>query len=280
MNILLCNDDGINAPGIVALHDALIDRHGDLGGPICGVDGQVGTVTVVAPLTVQSATGHGITFRQPLMIRQVDVHEKMVGVAVDGRPADCVKVACSEIWRSKFGPGSKPDLVVSGMNMGANVGINVLYSGTCAAAIEGAFLGIPSVAVSLHLGRGRTLWRLAAARARRVIERLIASNELTMRTQRGSCVNVNIPITESAVPEPTVAVGCMNTHGMIDAYQRNVNPAGETYFWSSGQPMDFHGTEAGSDVQLLFEGKIVVTPLIFDLTDHSRLGELRAKVEG
>ena len=136
MRILLTNDDGIHAPGIEAMHKAL--------------EG-LGEVMTVAPLTVQSATGHGITFHEPLMCEEVVVNDEMTGLAVDGRPADCVKVALRALWQKRFGEGSTPDLVVSGMNSGANVGINVIYSGTVAAAVEAAFLGVPAIAVSLHI---------------------------------------------------------------------------------------------------------------------------------
>ncbi|MBY0308705.1 MAG: 5'/3'-nucleotidase SurE [Phycisphaerales bacterium] len=267
MRILLCNDDGITAQGIVAMHDALTDPEGLFGGPL-------GEVFVVAPLTVQSATGHGVTFREPLMTAQVDVNEGMSGVAVDGRPADCVKLALAELWPERFGAGSRPDLVVSGMNMGANVGINILYSGTCAAAIEAAFLGVPSVAVSLRIDGGRPRYDVAAGYARRVLERLLAGGPLAPHT----CLNVNIPITESDGPMPAVAAASMNTHGMIDAFTRNKNPLGQTYFWSSGQPMEFHATEAGSDVQALAERKITVTPLKFDMTDHGRMSEVAQRL--
>lgn len=263
MRILLCNDDGITAQGIVALHDALVDAGGQFGGPI-------GEVFVVAPLTVQSATGHGVTFREPLMVAPQDVNERMSGVAVDGRPADCVKLALAELWPQRFGAGTRPDLVISGMNMGANVGINVLYSGTCAAAIEAAFLGVPSIAVSLHIHASRPDYDAAAGYARRVIEKLLAGGPLAAH----QCVNINIPITEREGPMPPVVAATMNTHGMIDAFTRNVNPMGQTYYWSSGQPMEFHATEAGSDVQALMERKITVTPLRFDMTDHARMEEM------
>jgi 5'-nucleotidase len=223
---------------------------------------------------VQSATGHGVTFRQPLMIAPTDVNERMSGIAVDGRPADCVKLALTELWPARFGAGTRPDLVISGMNMGANVGINILYSGTCAAAIEAAFLGVPSVAVSLHIGASRPSYDVAAGWARKVIERLLASGPLSAH----ECLNINIPITEREGPMPPVAATAMNTHGMIDAFTRNVNPLGQTYFWSSGQPMEFHSTEAGSDVQGLMERKITVTPLRFDMTDHARMGELAKRL--
>ena len=113
MRILLTNDDGIHAPGIEAMHRAL--------------DG-LGEIVTVAPLTVQSATSHGITFHEPLMANEVVVNAQMKGTAVDGRPADCVKLALRELWPSWFGADSRPDLVVSGMNSGANVGINIIYN--------------------------------------------------------------------------------------------------------------------------------------------------------
>lgn len=263
MRILLCNDDGVTAQGIVALYDALTDTSGHFGGPL-------GEVFVVAPLTVQSATGHGVTFREPLMVAPSDVNERMSGIAVDGRPADCVKLALAELWPARFGAGTRPDLVVSGMNMGANVGINVLYSGTCAAAIEAAFLGVPSIAVSLHIGASRPDYDVAAGWARKVIERLLASGPMGAH----ECLNINIPITEREGPMPEVVAATMNTHGMIDAFIKNVNPLGQTYYWSSGQPMEFHATETGSDVQGLMERKITVTPLRFDMTDHARMSEV------
>lgn len=264
MRILLCNDDGVTAQGIVALHDALT------GGP----RGPLGEVFVVAPLTVQSATGHGVTFREPLMVTTTDVNERMTAVAVDGRPADCVKLALAELWPARYGKGSRPDLVISGMNMGANVGINVLYSGTCAAAIEAAFLGVPSVAVSLHIGTSRPRYDVAAGFARTVIEKLLAGGPL----EAHRCINVNIPITERPGPIPPVVVTTMNTHGMVDSFQANVNPLGQTYYWSSGQPMEFHATEPGSDVQALMDRQITVTPLKFDMTDHRQTADLRARL--
>ncbi|MBZ0171614.1 MAG: 5'/3'-nucleotidase SurE, partial [Phycisphaerales bacterium] len=139
MRILLTNDDGIRAPGLIALHDALRETLTDT----------ITDLVVVAPLTVQSATSHGVTFHEPLMTRTVRASATVTGTAVDGRPADCTKLALTNLWPERFGEGSRPDLVVSGMNMGSNAGINVIYSGTVAAAIEAAFMGVPSIAVSM-----------------------------------------------------------------------------------------------------------------------------------
>lgn len=249
MRILLTNDDGIHAPGILALYDAIAS---------------LGEVFIAAPLTVQSATGHGITFRQPLIIKDLEPRPGLRGIAIDGRPADCVKLAVADLWPQKFGKGSRPDLVVSGMNMGANVGINVLYSGTVAAALEAAFLGLPALAVSLHHGNSSPRYDIAARHARAVIDRILAAGGV----KPGHCLSLNVPITECEGPTPPVAVCPMNTHGLVDAYQRSTNPLGETYFWSAGTPMGFHATEPGSDVQSLVEGKITVTPLKFDLTAY------------
>lgn len=260
MRVLLTNDDGIHAPGIVALHAALLG----------GASPIASDVMTVAPLTVQSAAGHGITFRQPLITKTVRINPAMEGVAVDGRPADCVKVALSVLWPERFGAGSRPDLVVSGMNMGANVGINVIYSGTVAAALEAAFLGVPSIAVSLHHGTGAPLYSLAAERAALVMRRVLAAG-----LRAHECININVPRTETPGPQPEAVVCPMNTHGLVDAYQRNVNPLGEVYYWSAGTPMEFHQTEPESDVQQVGERRITVTPLRFDLTDHATLGRWR-----
>ena len=179
MRILLTNDDGIRAPGIVAMHDALTDRWGVFGGFI--EDKTAGAVsrsprTVVypiAPLTVQSATSHGVTFHTPVRGKEEQVNELMTGIGVDGRPADCVKLALAGLWPDRFGPGERPELCISGMNAGANCGINVIYSGTVAAAIEAAFLGVPSIAVSMMLGKGKPRFDVGATWARRVIEMLL-----------------------------------------------------------------------------------------------------------
>src|SRR5262245_49221719 len=128
MHILLTNDDGIYAPGLEAMHDALA---------------LLGTVDVVAPIVEQSGVSHSITYLEPLIVQEIHRGGKLFGRAVGGSPADCVKLAVLELCRTP------PALVVSGINAGANAGINVLYSGTVAGAIEGAFFGITSVAVSL-----------------------------------------------------------------------------------------------------------------------------------
>lgn len=323
MRILLTNDDGIRAPGIVALHDALMDtipgHEGTLGGPISVAGTPIELVYTVAPATVQSATSHGVTFHEPLMVEPARIRGRMNGAAVDGRPADCVKLALSEIWPGEFGAGSRPDLVVSGMNAGANCGINVIYSGTVAAAIEAAFLGIPSIAVSLHLGKASTRFDVGAIHARRAIETLLAGG----LPNPHEVLNLNVPRCEDPIddtPEaraeadqqrtsaglPTnfdqsdtrvtrqgqddahpadpnerlpIVVCPMNTHGHVDKFEGRVSPGGRSYYWAAAGGMDFQDTEAGTDVDWLFRRAVTVTPLRYDLTNEASIDRW-AKVAG
>lgn len=262
MRVLLTNDDGIRAPGIRAMFDALTTAEGGFEGPFAD------EIWPVAPLTVQSATSHGVTFHTPLMVSDERLSASMAGVAVDGRPADCVKLAITSLWPERFGAGSLPDLVISGMNAGANVGINVIYSGTVAAAIEAAFLGVPSIAVSLHLGSGRANFAMAARWARRAIERIILGG----LPEPHACINVNIPLCEvEDGPMPRIVVCPMNAHGLVDSYERRFAPSGEPYYWATGSGFEFRTAEPGTDVEALVDRAITVTPLRYDLTDHKAL---------
>jgi 5'-nucleotidase len=261
MRILLTNDDGIDAPGIVALFDALAG---------------LGEVIPIAPKTVQSATSHGITFSQPLMSEEVVVNERMKGIAVDGRPADCVKVALRAIWQERFGAGSRPDLTISGMNAGANVGINIIYSGTVAAAVESAFLGVPAIAVSLSIGdRARTCFPRAAQIARQAIDRV-----LEYELEAHSVININIPRTESAdAPIPEMRIVEMNAAPGTDGYERRANPSGQVYYWASGSGLEFTHTAPESDAEAMDEGFVTITPLTYVMTDHPRLQIWRERLK-
>src|SRR3954466_4858794 len=166
--ILLTNDDGITAPGLVAMYRHLTN---------------LGEVQVVAPETVQSATGHGITLSAPLLTSKVDVENPFPAIPSAGSPADCVKLAISQLTPRR------PDLVISGINSGANVGINVIYSGTVAAAIEAAFLGLPAIAFSLYLKRDIPPdYARTAVLARRCIDQIVSAG-----LRGGQVVSVNIP---------------------------------------------------------------------------------------
>lgn len=269
VRILLTNDDGIRAPGIEAMHEALLEWGRSSATPL--------EVFTVAPQTVQSASAHGVTFHTPIMIREERVSPTMVGVAVDARPADCVKLAISNIWPEKHGRGSRPDLVISGLNSGANCGINVIYSGTVAAALEAAFLGVPSIAMSLMLGSGRPRYDVAARWACKAVEGLMSVGKMRAH----ECVSVNVPPVEEdggVARLPGVVVCPMNTHGLVDQYERRVSPIGEVYYWAAGHGLDFHGTEKGTDVDHLLQGRITVTPLMYDLTRHGMLEDMRVRL--
>ena len=261
MRILLTNDDGIQAVGFRSLHAAL--------------EG-LGELVPIAPLTVQSATSHGITYHDPLFVEDVDVAGRFVGTAVDGRPADCVKLAITTLWEERFGKGERPDLTISGLNSGANIGINVLYSGTVAAAMESAFLGVPSIAVSLLIAdKSATEWSRAAALARIFIDRI-----LDLGLESHDVVNLNLPRTETPdLPVPDLRVVPMNTAPLAEHYEHRTSPAGQQYYWEAGTGLNFEHTAAGSDVEAIFEGAATVTPLSFDMTSTDRMDSMKKGLE-
>jgi 5'-nucleotidase len=250
MRILLTNDDGIYAPGLRALRHELK---------------QLGTVTVVAPATEQSAAGHSVTLLNPVLVSEVfeDDGTTFIGWAVEGRPADCVKLALLELLPEL------PDVIISGMNAGSNAGINVLYSGTVAAAVEGAFFRRTAIAVSLEYDKKITDYAGGARLARRVIEQILAKDP-----PQGSLFNVNLPVLERG-PVRGVKVLPQNVSPYQEKFDRRVNPRGRTYFWADPE---FRCPEPhpDTDVTALAEGYVTVTPLKFDLTDHARLAELQA----
>ncbi len=248
MRILLTNDDGVYAPGLRALRKELL---------------KLGHVTVVAPATEQSAVGHSITLLTPLLVQEVrDDDQHPIGWAVEGRPADCVKLALMELL------AEEPDLVVSGLNAGSNAGINVLYSGTVAAAIEGAFFGRTSVAVSLEYTRPAPLdFPRAADLARRVIEQIVEH-----RPAPGSLFNVNIPSFDRG-PVRGVRVVPQNVAPYLETFDRRQDPRGRTYFWSN-PGLTCPEPHPDTDVIALEEGYIAVTPLQFNLTRAKQLSEM------
>jgi len=249
VRILLTNDDGIYAPGLRALRSELL---------------KIAQVTVVAPATEQSAAGHSVTLLTPLLVGEVfeDDGKTFVGWAVEGRPADCVKLALLELLPQP------PDLIVSGMNAGSNAGINVLYSGTVAAAIEGAFYRHTAIAVSLEYDKKIYDFPTAARYARQVIEQVLAQSP-----PRGSLFNVNIPVLEHG-PIRGVKVMPQNVSPYTEKYDRRVNPRGRTYFWT-GPDFACPDPQPGTDVTALRESYITVTPLQFDLTDHSKVEPMK-----
>ena len=209
---------------------------------------------------MQSATGHGITLSAPLLTSKVTIADGFSGIAVDGRPADCVKLAVAQLLPEKV------DLVVSGINAGANVGINVIYSGTVAAAIEAAFLGLPSVAVSLYLRANiPTDFQRAAVLAKEAID-LVLSKGL----EAGHVATINIPALRSGEQSAGTRFVRQCTRPWIDNYERRQDPRGRDYFWNSSV-FSLVESEESTDMAALRDGYVTITPLCFDLTDHTLL---------
>ncbi|NSW85245.1 MAG: 5'/3'-nucleotidase SurE [Syntrophobacteraceae bacterium] len=246
MRVLLTNDDGIYAKGIESLYIALSRDH---------------AVTVVAPETEQSAVGHAITWLDPLRVTPVNRNGHFFGHALNGTPADCIKIAIAELLPSP------PDVVVSGINMGANVGVNVIYSGTVSAATEAAILGIPAVAVSIDSFSPRDF-----SSATEFIPRLLKAIEKEGMPP-GVCLNVNVP----DVPAEEVS-GIRITHQgrmkCVEKYDRRVDPRSHVYYWlcnSAIQP----DLDPSADSSALAEKYISITPIHHDLTHYGMIDVLK-----
>lgn len=246
MRILLTNDDGVFAPGLQALEQQL--RH-------------LGEVHVIAPATEQSGVGHSITFLTPLVPKSIRRDGRHWAWAVEGSPADCVKLAIAELLRE-----TPVDLVVSGINSGLNAGINVLYSGTVAAAIEGAFFGVTSVAVSLEYDEDAD-YQSAAVIARNVIGGLVRQPSAT-----GKLFNLNIPTAATDSPKD-VRVVPMGLAQYGREYEKRQDPGGRDYYWALWSEPDQPPPES-ADVTELRQGNVTVTPLQFDLTEKKLLDEM------
>ncbi|MFP4085524.1 MAG: 5'/3'-nucleotidase SurE [Desulfobacteraceae bacterium] len=246
MKILLTNDDGIYAPGLHALYEALQPDH---------------QTFIVAPESEMSAVGHAITLSTPIRVKEVNRGGVFYGYAVIGTPADCVKIACQELL------DSPPDMVLSGVNLGANVGVNILYSGTVSAATEGAFLGIPSAAISLNTLKNPD-FSFAARFSKTVIQyiRKIGLSD-------GSALNVNIP----ALPPHEIAGICLARQGTSrfeERFEKRNDPRGTVYYWLTGEKFIENGNP-DNDSAALQKNMITITPIHYDLTCEEELERLK-----
>lgn len=247
MRILLTNDDGVYAPGIAALRTALE---------------AIGDVRLISPATEQSGVGHTITFLEPLVCKEIYDGDELYGIAVEGSPADCVKLGVSVLIEEPV------DLVISGINGGLNAGINVLYSGTVAAAIEGAFFRINSFAVSLEYDPHAdfvTAAKIAVPLIQQILLRKAGQPQL---------YNINIPT--AAVESyrngnlPQVHVVPMGVERYGEHYIKRQDPKGRDYYWATNDPPPKR-TDHPTDLTRLADGHVTVTPLKFDLTDGREL---------
>ncbi len=251
MKILVTNDDGIFSSGIFSLWE---------------VAKEFGDVTVVAPNSEQSAVSHGITISKPIYIKEITRKNSFNGYAVSGTPADCVKIALKNIMNST------PELILSGINIGSNLGNNIIYSGTVSAAIEGSFLGIPSFAISLDTSDPISSFTSSKS----IIHKIINKLELS-KIPLGSILNINIP--NCNIDEVKgIRITKQGNQYFKDSFEECFNPKGVPYYWIKGETVD-------KDRSLEFDGYAIknnyisITPLSFKMTDHSFFDELKKSFE-
>ena len=244
--ILVTNDDGIFAPGIYALWEAMQE---------------IGDVTIVAPDSEKSAVGHAITITDPIRVEKIQRKNGFKGFAVKGTPADCVKIAGRSLMKSP------PDIVVSGINSGANVGSNIIYSGTVSAATEGTILGIPSVAISLNSIKGGDM--TASQKVAMTVVKKVLENGLPS----GILLNVNVPnISEEAIKGYRIT-----KQGKLvfkDRFEKREDPRGKFYYWMKGEIVNDTDTE--SDGYAIQNDYISITPIHYQLTEESFLKTLKS----
>lgn len=250
MKILLTNDDGILAPGLTAMAKHLAS---------------LGEVSIIAPLYEQSGVGHAITFLAPIKYREVTVNGQFWGWGVEGTPADCVRMGFEALC------DSRPDVVISGINSGFNAGINVHYSGTCSAAIEGRFFGATAFAVSIR-SDALDLYDAAAQIAVEIIKQT-----LERQTDGPKLYNLNMPndtvkaFMDGVVPE--IAFAPMDNRLYGEKLEKGSSPFGLPFYWCAANGVH-NPPECRSDITELKEGKIVLTPLDYNMTDRRLMEQM------
>ena len=254
-NILLTNDDGIEAAGLQALRRALVALP-DV------------RVVVIAPDGNRSAMARSITTRRPLWVAETPFGDGTVGYATDGTPVDCVRLANLGLVAD-----FSPEMVVSGINHGANLGDDITYSGTVAAALEGLVLGIPGIAVSQQSSSGELDFTDRGTYDFAVAARFVASLVATLEQRplpAATLLNINVP----GPPVHGVEVSTLGKRIYRDELRLDAEEAGRRRYWIYGTAPGFEDV-SGSDLAAVAQGRIALTPLHFDLTDHSGLATLR-----
>jgi 5'-nucleotidase len=244
--ILLTNDDGVDSPGLVALKQALAP---------------LGEIAVLAPAHSWSAAGHTKTMHKPMRVKRGTLNDGSEALVTTGSPSDCVALALLGVL------DNRPDLVVSGINKGPNMGEDVTYSGTVAAAMEGVVSGIPAIAASADGWEG---WDFESA-ARVVAS--IAQEVLSRGLPPGTLLNVNVP----AVPFQEIQgiiITRLGRRVYKDVLIERADPRGETYYWIGGDPPDGESLE-GTDFWAIKQGFVSVTPLKMDMTDYGLTESLK-----
>ncbi len=245
--IVISNDDGIEADGIMALTREIR---------------KFAEVVVVAPHTQQSAVGHSITIANPIRVRKNLIDKNFYGYAVEGTPADSVKFSVRNLLK-----GRKIDLLISGINQGSKTAINIIYSGTVSAATEGTILGIPSIAISLA-SFTYNKYELAASFAG-----MLGKHVLKTGLPKGTLLNVNIP----PVPKSKVKGILFTRQGQSvwdDWYDMRFDPNKREYYWLTGR-MASRDKDISIDQKAVEENYISITPIHYDLTDHKTLAKIK-----
>lgn len=248
IKILVCNDDGITAPGIYALATALK---------------KIADVTVVAPLTEQSAVGHAITMKNPLRLKEIFINKEFFGYAFDGTPADCVKMGIRNILKEK------PDLVISGINNGANTAINIIYSGTVSGAREAAIMDVPSIAISVTSHEPKTYDVAAEIACEYALK--VYQNPLP----KGTLLNINVP----NCSKDEIKGHLVTKQGKSkwdDEYEERTDPMGKKYYWLKGDWIELDN-DLEYDHFATQQNYVSLTPIHFDLTDYSVLDFVKEK---
>jgi len=245
MKILLTNDDGIYSEGLCALHDALISYGHE--------------IYIVAPEAEKSAVGHAITIHYPLRVTKVRRGKTFWGYAVSGTPADCVKLAIYELV-------GEVDLVISGINKGANVGINILYSGTVSAATEAKMLGYPAIAVSIDAYENID-YCFASNFVAEFIEKI-----MELPISKPFCLNINIPNLNPCRIKGIKFVKQSKAR-LKEVFEKRFDLHGKAYYWQGAE--EHTETDPDTDVIALKEGYITITPIQYDLTNYNSLKILK-----
>ena len=249
MHILVTNDDGIMAPGLLELARTMT---------------KMGKVFVVAPTEEKSATGHGITVHQPLRIREYKLPGIEQAWAVTGTPADCVKLGLKELISKEC------SLLISGINNGPNLGTDVLYSGTVSAAIEGALLGIPSIAVSLASYEADD-YRLSAEVALHVAK-LLYANKKTFPPD--TLLNINVPpISRDCLKGYKVTK--LGIREYENVFEKRTDPRGRPYYWLAGDIIPSQEKDPEIDLVAVEHNFVSITPIHFDLTNYRIINKVK-----
>lgn len=247
--ILITNDDGISAPGIRFLINIMND---------------IGKVVVVAPDKPQSGMGHAITLDSTIRCDKVVIDKgPQVEYSCSGTPADCVKLAVNKIL------GRKPDLCVSGINHGSNSSINVIYSGTMSAALEGAIEGIPSIGFSLLDYSHDADFSESAYYIRRITKKILAN-----KSDKGICLNVNIPKKKNGKKILGIKLCCQADASWKEEFQERKDPTGRTYYWLTGYFVNYDDRK-DTDEWALANHYVSIVPIQFDLTAHNSILNLK-----